>query len=253
MKKTIIDIIKDIRKYILIYGISFFCFFILCFINKNILYNIITSPLNLLHNKLQKDIKINFIYTTIIENFNTDITISFYFALLFSLPILLFCIYKFYAKSLFKNEKIFFIKIILISLTMTYLSVLISYFFILPRAINFFIIENIKDNIKPMLKISDYITTCFHSLFWIIIIFHFPLFLFSLVKFKIIKKNFLSKNRKISLVIIFVVSAIITPPDVLSQIICAFILIIVYEITNLVINRKCPKKSHKNSNLWIKR
>ena len=247
MKKIVIDVIKDIRRLILIYGFSFLLFSLLCYINKSILYNILTHPLHLVQSRMKQEFKIDFIYTTLTENFNTDITISFYFAMLFSFPVLLFCIYKFYSKLLFKHEKIFFIKIIIISLIITFCAVFMSYFFILPRAIDFFVFDNVSVNIKPMLKISDYILTCFHALFWIIIIFHFPLFLFAIVKFNVVKKDFLSKHRKISLVIIFIASAIITPPDILSQIICAIIMVIIYEFTNIVISKYFMKKSTFNS------
>jgi sec-independent protein translocase protein TatC len=113
------------------------------------------------------------------------------------------------------------------------------YYFLLPRFVNFFVFDT--DNAKPMLKIIDYVRTFFFLIFTTSLIFQFPIILLIFAKFGLVKKNILTKNRKIAILIIFIISAIITPPDVVSQIFIASIIILIYEITNYWL-KQCIKK-----------
>lgn len=230
MKKTIFYLLCDIRKWLIVYTIFFIFFFTVSYVNKDILYYIISYPLNLgtAYNNI-------FIYSGIMEAFLSDILLSVYIAFLLSIPILLFCVYKFISPSLYYNEKKTTILFMLFGIMMLVLSFIIMYFLILPRAFIFFITYN--SIAKPMLKISNYISTFFGFIFAFGISFQLPLILFILIKLKIFSYKTLSKYRKNVIVAIFIFSAIITPPDVISQIICATIFIAIYEITNFFIKK----------------
>ena len=247
MKNTCLLLLKDLKKYILIWGLFFITFFSLSFFFKKSLYEFITLPVKQLN-----IVNINFIYTSIFESFNTDISLCLYSSFIICFPILLFCIYKFVSPSLYRNEKRVFIKLISFCLILCLLATFFMYKIIFPRALHFFL-KNNSTFIEPMLKISEYVYIFFHLIILICIIFQLPIIFYCLVKFNIVNKNFLSKNRRISIVLIFIISAIITPPDVVSQVICAFFLIIIYELTNIVIkfvdNKKTKKKYfYKNHN-----
>ena len=209
------------------------------------MYNIVFFPIkNIMNNQNLTEL---FIYTSILESFLSDIALSFYSAFLLSIPILFLCGYLFFAKSMYPNEKRITKVILISSLILGASAVCFSCFAILPRAINFLIANS--DNIaKPMLKIGDYISTFFHFIFGFAIVFQIPLMLFGLAQFGIILPNALQRNRKIAIVIIFITAGIITPPDVLSQMVVAIFLTSIYEITNLVIlktTKKIRKRKHK--------
>ena len=80
------------------------------------------------------------------------------------------------------------------------------------------------------------------------LIFQLPVVIVGLVRFGVIKPSFLTENRRIAIVVIFIVSAVITPPDVISQVICAGVLMFLYELTNCYI-----KNSFKKSIKMMKR
>lgn len=241
MKKTIFYLLCDIRKWLIVYTICFFSIFILFYLNKHILYSIISYPIK--SYIVGNDI---FIYSGIMEGFLSDILLSLYTSFLVSVPILLFCLYRFIAPSLYYNEKKITILFMLFGTIMLALSCSIMYFLILPRAFIFFITYN--SLAKPMLKIGNYISTFFGFIFAFGISFQLPLILAVLIKLKIISYKSLSRYRKKVIVVIFIISAIITPPDVISQIICASILLLIYEITNIVINKSLKKNKKINKN-----
>ena len=241
-KTNSINILGDLKKSILISVIGYFLLFIALYVNKKYIYTFIEQPVR----TLLKNNTIVFIYTNIFESFTADISLCGYSAFFLAIPLFLFSLYKFFAPSLYQNEKKTAILLSIFGIIMLILSFLLFYLFIFPQAIKFFLFENMPQNqdiiagqlVKlPMLKISEYISTFFHLVIGFGLVFQAPLVLFGLVKLGILSASSLSKHRRIAIVIIFIISAIITPPDVMSQIVCATLLIIIYEITNLFIKR----------------
>ena len=241
MKETLIKITNELKQAIIIWGIAFISFFILCYIKRDIIYSFITNPITIQYKKHYSNI---FVYTSMFESFTADLLLSLYTSLLASLPIFLCCVYWFIAKSLYKKEKQFFASTLMLSLLLFFSSMWLVYCYILPHCIRFFIID--ATNAQPMLKISDYISCFFYLLLIAGIIFQFPIIMLTLVKTKLVKQNVLQKNRKKAIVAIFIIAAIITPPDVISQLVVATILIIIYEITNsFIVKLKVKKKNNK--------
>ncbi len=229
--------LREIRVLLLVYLVAVIALFVSCFLHRQHIYEIIKKPLTIASETNIFE-QYTFIYTTIWESFATDITLSLYTSLFLSLPILFGCVYRFISKSLYPNEKLMAKILFLSSTILSYIAVAVTYFFILPRAINFFITDT-GTYVKPMLKISEYVSTFFHLMLGVAIVFHVPLILISLAKLKVLPKKALSKNRRVAIIAIFIVSALLTPPDVISQIICAVVLIVIYEITNFLIKKIC--------------
>ncbi len=236
MKGTIINILKDLRFALLICFLSLLTNFVICYINRSYIYDLITKPIVTIFNKKYN---LLFVYTSIFDSFAADLLLSFYSAILLSLPIFLICIYWFFKKSLYSFEKKILIILLCFSTILMIISNLIVYYFLLPHFIKFFAFD--VNNATPMFKINDYIGTFFYLIFSVNLFLQFPIILFILTKFGFLKKNILTKYRKLSIVIIFIISAIITPPDVLSQIFIALMMIILYEITNYIIQMKIKK------------
>ena len=249
MKKTIISLLQELRSYIIILCCFVLISFIACFFVKTQLYDIITRPLHIvLHKTLFLNMEVNieqlFIYTSIWENFTADIWLCLYFSLLFALPVLMVLLYRFIAKSLYHDEKVIVRTMFIVSFGLTIIAVSFCYFFLIPKAFEFFL--SMHTIAKPMLKISDYISMIFHIIFGVGLAFQFPLLLILMTKFGLVEKNCLSKNRKIAIIIIFIVAAIITPPDVFSQIIVAIIFIALYELTNFIVVKLANNYKHNS-------
>ena len=239
MKKTIIKVIKELKVALIVWLFFILICFISCYILRDWIYSIITKPITSVFGKNYNSL---FIYTSIFESFTADLLLSFYSSLLLSIPILLICCYWFFAKSLYQFEKKILRFILSLSLILTIMSMFFVYCFLLPHFVVFFT-SNVN-NATPMFKIIDYVITFFHLFLIVSLLFQFPVIIILLIKFGILKKKILKKYRKHSIVIIFVISAIVTPPDVLSQIVIALLLILVYEVT--IFCTKNDVKKNKN-------
>ena len=136
--------------------------------------------------------------------------------------------------------------LLILGIMLAIIAISVLYFLILPRAVEFLIAQS--NNIsKPMFRISEYVSTFFHLIIGFVIVFQIPLALFGMAKLGIMSTNFMSKYRKIAIIIIFIIAAFITPPDVPSQLICASILIVIYELTNLAIRVLVSKNRIKTT------
>gem|GEM_PF-4638940 len=236
--------LKEMRLYAGVWCVCFVLCFVTCFWQKNEFYLFIANPVIKI---LQKPLSEIFIYTSVFESFTANVSLCLYSGFLLSLPVLIVCIYKFVAKSLYEHEKKVLKKLLCFSFFLGFCAVATAYFVILPRATEFFIAT--QNNIaRPTLKIGEYVSTFFHIILGFAIIFQLPLVMVGLVKFGIIKPTFLSANRRISVVVIFIISAIITPPDVFSQVVCAFVLICLYELTNFYIQQQHRQQTKKKIN-----
>lgn len=239
MKKTNKVLLAELRKWVAIWLTTFLALFAILYNFRDVIYSILIYPIKNMN--ISENI---FIYTNIWESFLTDLSLACNAAFIVSFPILLFCIYKFVAPSLYKNEKKMLAALLILGIMLAVIAISVLYFLILPRAIEFLVAQS--NNIsKPMLRISEYVSTFFHLIIGFVIVFQIPLVLFGLVKLGIMSTNFMSKYRKIAIVIIFIIAAFITPPDVPSQIICASILIVIYELTNLTIKLSIAKRNKR--------
>lgn len=247
MNKIALNLLNDLRKWLMVGFFSFIIFFICCYISKNNLYEIASRPIQQYY-MLKHINPVNiFIFTGIWELFFTDIKLCIYTSFLLSMPIFLFCIYKFLSPSLYKREKKIVISAFLMAIILSLLAIIVAYHFIFPRAIDFFLSQT--NNIaKPMLNISEYITAFFGLILAFCIVFQLPIILVVLTKLNVISIKQLTKHRKTIIVVIFIISAIITPPDISSQILCAVLLVAIYELTLFFINKTTKPLKEKIDN-----
>jgi sec-independent protein translocase protein TatC len=234
-------------RFRIIFSLFFFIiFFILCYFFSQQIYNILLQPfVEISENNINRKI----IYTSPAEAFTTYLKLSFYCALFFSLPIFLTQFYLFLSPALYKNEKknIFFIFFATPFLFLC--GAIFAYFLVLPQALRFFasfefkgLIANTNFTIQLETKISEYLNFVANLLFGFGIAFQLPILLLFLIRYDCLSTDDLRKKRKYWIVLIFILSAILTPPDVLSQISLAILLILFYEIVILIGNNFNKKK-----------
>ena len=107
MNKVIINLLADLRKWLIVAFSTFIFSFIFCYLNKTTLYSIISQPIQQYYKSQHIHTNDIFIFTGIWELFFTDIKLCMYSSFLISLPIFLYCIYKFLSPSLYQREKKF--------------------------------------------------------------------------------------------------------------------------------------------------
>lgn len=236
----LIEHLTELRSRI-IHSLLFFIFaFVFCYTFKDDIYNLITYPListlqnNHITNKL--------IYTKITEAFTSTLSITFSSALFISIPYFAIELWLFITPALYKNEKRYFFPYLLITPILFLCGIIFCYFLVLPKTFEFLItFANGKGMATPLVlqaKITEYIDLTITLLNAFGLCFLSPVFLILLIKFNILERQTLIKARKYAIILIFIISAILTPPDIISQILLAIPLMFMYELSIILTKQK---------------
>ncbi|CAM1348220.1 twin-arginine translocase subunit TatC [Tenacibaculum crassostreae] len=160
-------------------------------------------------------------------------------------PYVLWEIWRFIAPGLHENERKKSRGFIFTSSFLFFLGILFSYYVILPMSVYFFYNFEISDAIQNNFKLEAYISLITNTLIGVAVFFELPVVIYFLSKIGLITPEFLRKYRKHALVVVLILSAIITPPDVASQVIVSVPIMILYEIS-IYISKFVIKKQQKN-------
>ncbi|MDQ0064480.1 twin-arginine translocase subunit TatC [Chryseobacterium lathyri] len=180
------------------------------------------------------------------QQFNVMMAVSVFGGLIGAFPYIVWELWRFIGPALHPKERknsIFIINAVWI-LFMT--GVLCGYFLILPFAVNFGVIFKISDIIIPLYDLSDYTTLFLQVILGMGVIFLFPILIYFLTSIGILTPMFMKTYRRHAIVLIMVVAAIITPADVLSMLMAAFPLLILYEFS-IIMCSFTYKKVQKNA------
>lgn len=146
-------------------------------------------------------------------------------------PYILWLLWKFISPALYEKERKYAKSFISIASLLFFLGVLFGYFVIIPMSVNFFATFTVSPEIKNDINIQSYIGMIKTSVIACGLIFEMPIIIYFLSKVGLVTPEFLRKYRKYAIVLILVVAAIVTPPDVISQIVVSIPLLILYEIS----------------------
>ena len=160
----------------------------------------------------------------------TSITVGFIFAF----PFILWEIWKFISPALYEKERKYAVSFIIVSSFLFFVGVLFGYYLIAPLSVQFFASYIVSPEISNSIDIDSYISLMKTSAIASGLLFELPIVIFFLTKIGLVTPEFLRKYRKYTLVIVLIVAAIITPPDVLSQIIVTIPIMILYEASILI-------------------
>jgi sec-independent protein translocase protein TatC len=176
------------------------------------------------------------LYATLItEGFLTRLKVSVIIGAILTIPVFLFEILAFILPALTKKEKIFILSAVSISLVLFILGVIFSYKIVLPFSISYLkSSEFFPEHVKRIISYEKFISFFFQFLLAFGLCFEFPVILLALLKLGVIKFSFLIKNFRFFIVAIFIIAAVLTPPDVQSQILMAVPLILLYLLTILI-------------------
>ena len=214
----------ELRKKIIYSLSSFIFFFLVLFPIRNNIYFILLKPLIKFMPNESKIISIQ-----ILSPFIIPIQLLVYISLILSLPIILFNLYLFIQPALFKHEKIICLTLTILSMLLFISGIIFGYIVILPIIFKF--IFTIK---ASYITIYTDIYYYFNFVLKTLIIFGFsfltPVIIFFILSTNLIKINTLKQNRKYFFVASFIIAAIITPPDILSQILFAIPMYLLFEL-----------------------
>jgi sec-independent protein translocase protein TatC len=164
------------------------------------------------------------------ENFMVHLKVSLFAGIILSLPVIFFQLWKFIAPGLYKKERKYVPLIVFFSTFFFLIGATFCYFVIIPFGLNFLLNFN-PDQFDAAIQIKEYLKFVTMLILVFGIVFELPLLAFFLTKLGILTPEFLRSKRRYGIVAIFIVAAILTPPDVFSQLCLAFPLMFLYEIS----------------------
>tara|TARA_B100000530_G_C15875337_1_gene455138 strand:+ start:367 stop:1167 length:801 start_codon:yes stop_codon:yes gene_type:complete len=181
---------------------------------------------------------------TMAGQFSAHLWTSILAGFIVSFPYVLYELWKFISPGLNNYERKNARGFILIASLLFFTGVLFGYFIITPLSINFLGNYSVSDEVFNDFDLASYISLLRASVLASGLIFELPIVIYFFTKIGIVTPNFLKSNRKFALVILLSLSAIITPPDIASQIIVCIPLLILYEVS-IFISRIVYKKQEK--------
>ncbi|WP_034057577.1 twin-arginine translocase subunit TatC [Lacinutrix jangbogonensis] len=185
------------------------------------------------------------------SQFSAHIWTSFYAGFIISFPYVLYQLWKFISPGMKTNERKHSRGFIIISSILFFIGVLFGYYIISPLSINFLGTYQVSDQVDNQFDLDNYVGLIRASVIASGIIFELPIIIYFLTKVGLVTPEFLKKYRKFALVIVLVFSAIITPPDIASQIIVAIPILILYQVS-IFISKMVVKNQKKKQKKDVK-
>lgn len=215
--------LEELRRRILYIVIAVLIGTIASFIFIKEIIIILKAPISNLNIKLY--------YFKPYEKLTTYFKMAFFIGLIATLPFIIYQISRFIMPALYKKERKFYYFFIVIILILFSIGAYFCYKVIAPISFKFFTTFMKGDDVLPLWGIKDYFSMLTMLVFFTGIIFQLPLIMMLLARLGLITGEGLVKFRKHAILIIFVVAAIVTPPDVISQILIGIPTLLLYEIS----------------------
>lgn len=175
----------------------------------------------------------NAMYSTMPEAFFIRMFVACIAGVFLASPVIFYQIWAFISPGLYEEEKLFIVPVAIISAVFFVGGALFCYYIVFPFAFQFFMSYN-TEQIRVMPRISDYVDFVLKLLIAFGLIFEMPLFAFFLSRMGVLTAAMMRQARRYAILGIFIVAAILTPPDVLSQLLMAVPMLVLYEISVIV-------------------
>jgi sec-independent protein translocase protein TatC len=160
-------------------------------------------------------------------------------------PFILWELWKFIGPALYEKEKKNAKLFVFMASILFFLGVLFGYYVIVPMSINFVATFTVSDVVKNEFNLESYIGMIKTSVIASGLFFELPIIIYFLTKFGLVTPDFLRNYRKYAVVIVLIIAAIVTPPDVVSQITVSIPMLIIYE-ASIFVSAFVVKKEKEN-------
>ena len=197
-----------------------------------------------------EDVKMSFQNTQLSGQFMMSFSAAFLFGFIISFPYLMWELWRFIRPALTARELKNSTGIIFWVSLLFFLGVLFGYYIITPYTVNFFANYTLSNQFQNIIKIDDYLDSVMGLALGTGLVFELPVVVFFLSKVGILTPDFMRTYRKYALVIILVVAAVITPPDVFSQVIVTIPLWILYEVSIFLSAKVYKEKLRKEKEFF---
>lgn len=182
-------------------------------------------------------INVDFQSTTLAGQFSYALMMSIMGGVVLAFPFIFYQLWAFVKPGLKGNEKSMAKGIVFYVSLLFFLGILFGYYVVAPLSVQFFGSFQITPEIRTDITIASYMSTVLSTVFYTGLFFLFPIVTFLLVKIGLFTPAFLVKYRKHAIVVILILAAVITPPDIISQVIVTIPIYLLFEVSILVAKR----------------
>lgn len=184
---------------------------------------------------------------TMSGQFSADIWTAIWVGVIVGFPYVLYELWKFISPGLYEKERKHSKGFIFIASFLFFLGVLFGYYIVAPLSINFLGTYQVSERVLNEFDLDSYIGTVRSAVLACGVLFELPIIIYFLTKVGLVTPEIMKKYRKIALVIVLVLSAVITPPDVASQIIVAIPVLILYQVSIYISARVLKNEARREA------
>lgn len=239
----LIEHLIELRSRLIWSLVGFFIAFLVCFFFAKQIFNLLVLPFQWASGWAGLDpTRVDLIYTAPQEFFFTQIKLGMFGGLVLAFPVIATQLYKFVAPGLYRNERMAFLPFLVASPLLFLLGAAMVYFFFTPMVMWFFLAmqqvgpdQEIQISLLP--RVSEYLGLIMTLILAFGFVFQLPVVTTLMARVGLLSSQALVDKRKWAIVIAFVVAAVITPPDPVSQIGLALPTILLYEVSIWLVKR----------------
>lgn len=230
----LLDHLVELRRRLMYALLAILVLFIACYFFATHIYGFLVQPLaDIL---AEKGAERRMIFTALHEAFFTYVKVAFFAAMFLGFPVIAVQVWKFVAPGLYKNERSAFLPFLIATPGLFFIGGAMAYYVIFPLAWRFFLgFELSGDNgglpIQLEAKVDQYLSLVMQLIFAFGLCFEMPVVLLLLARVGLFSAEDMRKKRRYAIVVAFVCAAVLTPPDVISQIGLALPIILLYEVS----------------------
>jgi sec-independent protein translocase protein TatC len=236
-KQSFLSHLEELRERLIKSFIAVGVGCVIGYIFKEELFNILLLPLKDLLPEGER-----LIFTGLPEMFFTYLKTAFIAGILLASPVVFYQIWMFIAPGLYQHEKRYIIPFIFFSTILFVGGALFGYFIVFPMGFKFFLGYS-NEYLQALPSVKKYFSLSYKLLLAFGVVFQLPLLIYFMSKMGLVTVDFLRKRRPFAVLMAFIIGAILTPPDIISQIMMAIPLIVLYEIGIIVSVIGSRKKS----------
>lgn len=235
-KQPLTSHLQELRKRLVLSFIAVAAGFVLCYAFSQDLFDILCKPL----------LKVmpsgsSLIFTSVAEAFFTYMKVAFIAGIILASPFVLFQVWAFVTPGLYRHERRYVIPFVAAGSFFFALGILFAYFVVIPVGFKF-LLGYATDFIKPMPSMKEYLSFSIKFLLAFGLVFEFPVILVLLARIGVVDAKMLARHRKYAILLIFIFAAVMTPPDVISQLLMAIPLMGLYELS-IILSKIFGKKT----------
>jgi len=249
-KQPLMAHLLDLRKRLIWVFSTMFLSTFVCYFFVNDIYSFLVTPLA---DAMGPGDTNRLIYTNLTEAFFTYIKVALFTGIFITFPVLLIQVWIFVAPGLYEKERQAFLPFLVATPVLFFLGGACVYYLVLPMAWPFFLSFQVSADqavlpIQLEARVSEYLDLIMTLIFAFGLCFQMPVFLTLLGFVGIVSADWLARIRKYMIVVIFIIAAILTPPDIISQTLLAIPLMGLYELSILMIRMVAPQSDANPEN-----